>query len=132
VTAHRLVALLIGRHFREVFWRPGKPDYADRRSLRRPVPPPRPHHITALYRRDRGPGEAKRVWRRGGLLDQPSVLAYPGMKRLVLRGLAVTPRPREQLDHLAVKCGNIIGLAAGDQIAVDDGFLIDDIGSSIL
>ena len=54
------------------------------------------------------------------------------MKRLVLRGLAVTPRPREQLDYLAVKCGNIIGLAAGDQITVDDGFLIDDIGSSIL
>ena len=72
------------------------------------------------------------MWRRGGLLDQPSVLADPGMKRLVLRGLAVTPRPREQLDHLAVKCGNIIGLAAGDQITVDDGFLIDDIGSSIL
>jgi DNA ligase D len=47
-------------------------------------------------------------------------------------GQVLAPRTCEQLDHRAVKSRNIIRLAAGDQITVDDCFLIDDIRSGVL
>jgi hypothetical protein len=83
--------------------------------------------IVGGQKQDCGGGEAQRLPRRANAVRWRFSAIWQA-----LWGLALAPRPRESLDHLAVKGRDIIGLAAGDQITVDDGFLIDDIGSSIL
>jgi len=38
----------------------------------------------------------------------------------------------EQHDHLAIERRNIVGLAAGDEVAIDDGLLIDPLRTGIM
>ena len=41
-------------------------------------------------------------------------------------------RLRKQLDQLAIERGQIVRLAAGHQVVVDDNFCVDPLGAGIL
>lgn len=59
------------------------------------------------------------------LLELTNAVAFSTIWQ-VLRGLVSAARTREQLNHRAVESRDILGLAVGEQITVDNGFLIDD------
>src|SRR5579885_1357842 len=54
---------------------------------------------------------------------------YVMSRVLSLRGRNVTLRAAEQSDHLAVEGGNVVGLAAGDEVIVNRHLLVRPIGS---